>query len=55
MRGARALPIAVTRGDGVTATFLVSKTLVLGSNPSPLACGAVDKLVKELNCEKHQQ
>ena len=39
-------PIVVTRGDSVTGNTGVSKTLVLGSNPSPLACGAVDKLVK---------
>ena len=40
-------PIAVTtRGDGVTGNITVSKTVVLGSNPSSLVYGAVDKLVK---------
>ena len=30
------IPVAVTRGDDVTGNIRVSKTFVLGSNPSPL-------------------
>ena len=39
-------PSLLPRGDGVTGNITVSKTVVLGSNPSPLAYGAIDKLVK---------
>ena len=39
-------PIAVTTGGWCNGNIRVSKTFVLGSNPSPLAYGAVDKLVK---------
>lgn len=41
-------PVAVTKGGWCNGNITVSKTVVLGSNPSSLAYGAVDKLVKSL-------